>query len=105
MGPVSKKGTRKSKWDPVSRNGTRKSAIGTRNCLQQSIGPGALSPAIECVASNLGNYSWAFETRQFSAISIPISAITNDSWQFGQWDPPNKIRLAVRSLKLEGNCL
>jgi hypothetical protein len=35
---------------PVSKKGTRKLANGTRNCLQQSIGPGALFPALECVA-------------------------------------------------------
>ena len=34
-----------------------------------------LFPAVECVANNLGSHSWPFETRQFPAISIPISAI------------------------------
>ena len=51
MGPGFREGDPQvSKWDPVSRNGTRKLANGTRNCLQQSIGPGALFPALECVA-------------------------------------------------------
>jgi len=48
-------------------------------CLPQLNVP----PAISAIIPGL------FEFRQFPAVSIPISAIRDDRWQFGQWDPPN----------------
>jgi hypothetical protein len=57
---ISKLGPNLSEWDPQS-------AMGTRNWLQQSIAPEALFRALEV------------SPRKFPAVSIPISAICDDT--------------------------